>query len=169
MSATAQRAPARTTLPVEIRWMIRAHLPEVLGIESRCFDPYWTEDDFLVCLRKRECIGMVALHEERVVAFMVYELYPVRLSLLNLAVMPSMQGRGVGRQMVQRLKDKLATMRRRQIVTVVRETNLDAQLFFKAHGFQCLSILRDHYDQPEDEDGYEFIYRLSDDSACEGR
>ena len=168
MSATAQRAPARTTLPVEIRWMIRAHLPEVLGIERLCFEAYWTEDDFLACLRKRECIGMVALREDRVVGFMVYELYPVRLSLLNLAVMPSMQGRGIGRQMIERLKDKLSNMRRRQIATVIRETNLDAQLFFKSQGFRYVGTLRGEYDDTE-EDGYEFLYRLSDDSECEGR
>ena len=71
---------------VHIRWMIRRDMPEVLDIENRSFEFAWTEEDFIRCLRQRNCIGMVAEHDERVVGFMIYELHKNRLHILNFAV-----------------------------------------------------------------------------------
>ena len=45
---------------VHIRWMIRRDMPEVLDIENQAFEFPWTEEDFIRCLRQRNCIGMVA-------------------------------------------------------------------------------------------------------------
>ena len=73
-------------LPVHIRWMIRRDMPEVLAIEEQCFEFPWSEEDFIRCLRQRNCIGMVAEHSERVVGFMIYELHKNRLHILNFAV-----------------------------------------------------------------------------------
>ena len=50
----------QATKNAHIRWMIRRDMPDVLGIESNCFEFSWTEDDFIRCLRQRNCIGMVA-------------------------------------------------------------------------------------------------------------
>ena len=50
---------------VHIRWMIRRDMPEVLQTEQESFDYSWTEEDFLRCLRQRNCIGMVAEQGER--------------------------------------------------------------------------------------------------------
>jgi len=46
-------------LGVHIRWMIRRDMPEVLDIESGSFEFPWSEEDFIRCLRQRNCIGMV--------------------------------------------------------------------------------------------------------------
>src|SRR5262245_49541922 len=72
-------------LRVHIRWMIRRDMPEVLQIEQDSFDYSWTEEDFLRCLRQRNCIGMVAEAGERVVGFMIYELHKSKLHVLNFA------------------------------------------------------------------------------------
>ena len=58
-----------------IRWMIRRDYAEVLAIEARGFEFPWCEDDFIRCLRQRNCIGMVAERDDRVAGFMVYELH----------------------------------------------------------------------------------------------
>ena len=55
---------------VHIRWMIRRDMPEVLQAEQASFEFPWTEEDFLRCLRQRNCIGMVAEQGEKVVGFM---------------------------------------------------------------------------------------------------
>ena len=77
-----------TTTCVHIRWMIRRDMPSVLDIESRCFEFAWSEDDFIRCLRQRNCIGMVAEEDNQVVGFMIYELHKNRLHILNFAVDP---------------------------------------------------------------------------------
>lgn len=144
---------------VHIRWMIRRDMPEVLAIEEECFEFPWSEDDFIRCLRQRNCIGMVAEHDERVAGFMIYELHRNRLHILNFAVAAPLRRHGVGRQMVEKLIGKLSSQRRNRIMLEVRETNLAAQLFFRDLGFRAVSVLRDFYVDTT-EDAYLMQYRF---------
>ena len=141
-----------------IRWMIRRDMPDVLAIESDCFEFSWTEDDFIRCLRQRNCIGMVAECEDRVVGFMIYELHKNRLHILNFAVHSAYRRHGIGKTMMQKLLGKLSQERRNRIMLEVRETNLEAQLFFKKVGFKAISVLRDFYDDAA-EDAYLMQFR----------
>ena len=144
---------------VHIRWMIRRDMPEVLGIESQSFEFPWSGEDFVRCLRQRNCIGMVAEHEDRVVGFMIYELLKARIHVLNFAVNGQFQRRGVGSQMLAKLIAKLSLQRRSRIVLEVRETNLPAQLFFRENGFRAISVLHKYYeDTPEDAYLMQFRY-----------
>jgi ribosomal-protein-alanine N-acetyltransferase len=131
--------------------MIRRDMNEVLDIERASFEFPWFEEDFIRCLRQRNCIGMVAECGERVVGFMIYELHKTRLHILNFAVAQEMRRRGIGAQMVEKLISKLSSQRRSRITLEVRETNLPAQLFFKEAGFRATMVLRSFYDDsPED-------------------
>jgi ribosomal-protein-alanine N-acetyltransferase len=139
--------------------MIRRDMPEVLRIENDSFEFNWTEEDFLACLRQRNCIGMVAEAEGRVVGFMIYELHKTRLHVLNFAVAPAFRRLSVGAQMIDKLVNKLSQQRRQEIVLEVRETNLAAQLFFHNQGFRAVRVLRNHYADSA-EDAYVMQYRL---------
>lgn len=143
-----------------IRWMIRRDMEEVLAIESAVFEFPWSEEDFIRCLRSRNCIGMVSedVKTERIMGFMIYELHTSRLHLLSMAVNPSVQRCGIGRQMLAKLASKLSAQRRSRILCEVRESNLGAQLFLKRHGYECTSVLRDFYDDTS-EDAYLFQTR----------
>ena len=142
-----------------IRWMIRADMPTVQMIERAVFPNPWTYDDFIRCLRCRNCIGMVAEHDEQVVGFMIYELHKSRLHILNFAVDARFARMGVGTAMVGKLVSKLNAERRNRIMLEVRETNIDAQLFFKSLGFRAISVLRGFYDDSA-EDAYLMQYRV---------
>ena len=145
---------------VHIRWMIRRDMPEVLAIENDSFEFPWCENDFLRCLRQRNCIGMVAEHDDRVVGFMIYELHKARLHVLNFAVGSRSRRLGIGTQMIEKLVGKLSLQRRNRILLEVRETNLAAQLFFRSSGFRAVSVLREFYeDTPEDAYLMQFRYR----------
>jgi len=150
--------PLKVASPVHIRWMIRRDMPEVLTIEGRSFEFPWSEEDFVRCLRQRNCIGMVAEHHERVVGFMIYELHRNRLHILNFAVHPDFRRRHAGEQMIRKLVSKLSPQRRNKIMLEVRETNLPAQLFFRGMGFKAISLLKDFYEDTT-EDAYLMQYR----------
>lgn len=143
----------------QIRWLIRRDMEAVLEIENASFEFPWAEQEFLDCLKQRNCIGTVAELDHEVVGFMIYELHQSMLRILNFAVAPNARRKGIGHQMVRRLIDKLSQQRRREIVLEVRETNLDAQLFFKSCDFKALSVLRNHYDDTL-EDAYYMRYSL---------
>ena len=143
---------------VHVRWMIRRDMPEVLDIELESFEFSWSEEDFIRCLRQRNCIGMVAEYDNRVVGFMIYELQKTRIHVLNFAVASEYRRQGVGSQMVAKLIGKLSSQRRSRLLLEVRETNLDAQLFFRSNGFRAIDVLHEHYDDTP-EDAYQMQYR----------
>lgn len=145
---------------IHIRWMIRRDMPSVLDIEQSCFEFPWAEDDFIRCLRQRNCIGMVAEVGEQVVGFMIYELHKTRLHILNFCVDPKWRRQGVGRVMVEKLVSKLSYQRRTRVMLEVRETNLAAQLFFREMGFKAITVLHEFYeDTPEDAYLMQYRYR----------
>jgi ribosomal-protein-alanine N-acetyltransferase len=151
---------------VHIRWMIRRDMPEVLQTEQLSFEYAWTEEDFLRCLRQRNCIGMVAEHGEKVVGFMIYELHKNKLHILNFAVHPSWRRASVGSQMVAKLISKLSSHRRTRITLEVRETNLAAQLFFRKQEFKAVRVLRGFYED-SGEDAFLMEYRFGTDLGDE--
>lgn len=138
-----------------IRWMIRRDMPEVLAIEAEAYSPHWTEDEFIRCLRQRNCIGMVADvglgSESEVVAFMLYELHKSRLKLLKLAVHPFRRREGIGSTMLDKIKTKLSVQRRTDAAIDVADDNLVAHLFLRSNGFRAKLC---------GEDLYRFSYRV---------
>ena len=149
---------------VHIRWMIRRDMPEVLQTEQLSFEYAWNEEDFLRCLRQRNCIGMVAEHGEKVVGFMIYELHKNKLHILNFAVSPSWRRMNVGAQMVAKLISKLSSHRRTRITLEVRETYLVAQLCFRTQGFRAVRVLRAYYED-SGEDAFLMQYQLPGETA----
>ena len=170
LKRTSQQLAVTNTIPLidatrtQIRWLIRRDMDEVLSIEQGSFQFPWTEEEFLCCLRQRNCIGTVAELDHKIVGFMIYELHKSMLRILNFAVAPDARRNGIGRQMVQRLIDKLSQQRRREIVLEVRETNVPAQLFFGQNSFRAITVLRQHYDDTC-EDAYYMRYCLTEDAT----
>src|SRR5262249_39509686 len=94
----------------------------------------------------------------------IYELHKAKLHILNFAVHPASRRAGVGAQMVAKLISKLSSHRRTRITLEVRETNLAAQLFFKAQEFKAVRVLRSFYED-SGEDAFLMQYRLADDTG----
>jgi len=158
LDPAALPAEVRKCLPVTINWMIRCDMPEVYEIENTVFDDPWTDSEFIRALRRRNCIGMTATHSDRVVGYMIYELYKTKLHVLNFAVGAEFQRQGVGGAMVRKLIMKLSEQRRSRIDLEIRETNLEGHFFFRAMGFRAVSVLRGFYPTCNDV-AYLMIYR----------
>lgn len=124
----------RSEVSVMIRWLIRHDMPEVLLIEQACFGSgAWSEEDFRCCLRQRNCIGMVAERDHQIVGYMVYELYKSKVQILNFAVHSGCRKEGIGRAMLQRLRDKLPQQRREKVVVLLPESHRNAASFFEGY------------------------------------
>jgi ribosomal-protein-alanine N-acetyltransferase len=149
-----------------IRWMVRRDITEgVLDIERESFedDTAWREEDFLRCLRQKLCIGMVAEEnsggdDPKIVGFMIYELCKHSLHILNFAVHPMHRRVGIGRCMAEKLCFKLKSHRRSRVILETRESNLDAQLFFRSQCFEAIRVERGYYEDTG-EDAFVFCYR----------
>ena len=151
----------RFKCPVHIRWMIRRDMEAVLRIEAACFKFPWTLEEFIRCLRQRNCIGQVAENSaDQVIGFYVYELKKTGVEVFNFAVDPDYWGCGVGSQLVEKLKGKLSSCHRRWIQLVIQETNLPAAVFFRDHGFQCEKVLHGFF-RDVDSDGYRMVFYVA--------
>lgn len=147
--------------PVHVRWMIGRDLRVVCEIERASFEFPWSLPDFRLCLQQENCIGCIA--EDRnndVVGYLVYEFFPNRCRILNLAVAYQNRRTGVGKALVEKLIQTLSPNKRTKILVDVRESNLGAQLFFKSMGFLATQVLHDFY-RDCDEDAYEMRYQLA--------
>jgi ribosomal-protein-alanine N-acetyltransferase len=145
-----------------IRWAIRKDVRQIMDIERRSFEYAWDEADLNHYLQTRNTICMVitpANDNEIVLGYMVYELKPTSLELLNLAVSPDFRRHGVGAAMVRKLVEKVAYVhgKRKRITVLVRDSNLAAQLLFRSLGFKALAVLRQAYEECDD-DGYLMQY-----------
>lgn len=145
--------------PVDIRWMIRRDMDEVLEIEKQSFDEPWDKNEFLKQLRIGNNIGMVFTYQEVVAGYVVYALHKRSLEILNLAVHPEYRRCSAGTLLIEKLQYKVnGHFRRDHITALVRERNLPAQMLFSKNHFVCDGIVKGAYAN-HDEDAYSFIYR----------
>lgn len=154
-----QEAPPVKTAKIECRHMIRAELPQVIEIEEKCFDAPWGEEDFFEYWGKSNRHILVGMVGDELAGYFVYEVKrdeernPEHITLVNFAVDPAFQRRGVGTAMMDKLKQIAKTHRCSELTLDVRESNLPAQLFFKKCGFRAEEILHHQYEH-SDEDAY---------------
>lgn len=145
-----------------IRWWIRRDMFDILKIEKDVFGANaQTEEEFLKLLRERNIIGMVVedrSHEQcPIIGYMLYELHKKKLHLLHMVVKPECQGKGVGKTMVKKLANKLSTHRRTALTLEIRESWIKAIHFFKKMGFLAQDVIRNYYDDPN-EDAYYMVF-----------
>lgn len=131
---------------VHVRWALRRDLPALAAIAAESHLVPWSASDFLSALRVRACISLVAECGDDVCGYLVYELHPSHLRILNTAVMPAARRRGVGTALVDRLKFKVCAHRRTRAVAAVWDGDLSAHLFFRAQGFRAAAVADEHYE-----------------------
>lgn len=135
------------TWKVYVRWMIRRDMPEVRAIERDSFDSWWKEEDFRTVLTKRNHIGMVAQRGGDIVGFMVYEFCKTQLHIHRLAVCHSARRQGVGTAMIQKLKNRLHTLRRTELTIEVPDSHFDGMMFLRSNRFEPIGIIERFYEE----------------------
>jgi len=158
--------PETSESRIDIRWLIRKDMDEVLRIEAESFGVNrWSEEEFLACLKQRNCIGVTIVRDySEVLGFMIYQLSKQKLIVLNMAVQPDSRRQGFGRMALQRLKEKLHQQRRTSVQARVTEDNLNAHLFFSGCGFRCEKTERGENGR----DRLVFAYRILEEVSKEG-
>ena len=143
----------------EIRWMTPRDTKAVAQIEQLCFEAYLYEDDFIKLLSQKSVYGIVFEAEGKILGFAIYKSEDRAIDLLNIAVHPEYQKRGIGHRILAEVKSRLSPNKRQAVNLVVRESNLPAQLFFKDCGFLATNIEKSPFAK-SNEDGYRMVYKL---------
>lgn len=98
-------------------------------------------------LKNPRAFGWVAVREETVVGYLVYERRGLHFEITNMAVLPGFERVGVGSELMEALVKKAGdTPGIEDVRVIVRSESQDVQDFFSAEGFQVAEKLSRHFD-----------------------
>lgn len=129
---------------VAIRQMTDADIPDVVAIERGSYQFPWSEGIFRDCLR----VGYVCrsvVHEGRVIGYGIMSFGAGEMHILNVCVLETMRGRGVGRTLLQYLLHRGAAAGMHEAYLEVRPSNTAAIRLYLALGFEQVGMRRGYY------------------------
>jgi ribosomal-protein-alanine N-acetyltransferase len=135
----AQLAPHIDFLPLR-----ETDVPCVVAAEARIHAFPWTAGNFIDSLRSGYD-GWIGHEHARLAAYAVTMAVVDETHLLNISVLPELQGRGIGGIMLAHLLDRACQRDHRRFLLEVRASNTSAQGFYRRHGFVEIGRRRGYY------------------------
>ena len=140
-----------TAVAVHIRDLRLGDLAAVETIEQRAYRTPWSRSMFASELAKSTSICLGALEGDRLVGYIVNSRYVDAWHVMNVAVDPDFQQRGIATRLLERLFELTAGDGRRGYTLEVRVSNGDAIRLYERAGFKARGIRRGYYtDNRED-------------------
>jgi len=140
-----------TAVAIEIRRLSLADLPEVEEIERRAYRTPWSRSMFASELAKKTSVCLGAFEGDRLVGYIVNSRYADAWHVMNVAVDPDFQGRGIATRLLERLFELTDDEEGRGYTLEVRVSNKGAIKLYEKLGFERHGIRRGYYtDNRED-------------------
>ena len=140
-----------TAVAVQIRTLVTADLDAIEVIERRAYPTPWSRSMFASELAKPTSICLGAFEGQDLVGYVVNSRYVDAWHVMNVAVDPGHQRRGVATQLLERLSELTRDDERRGYTLEVRVSNDDAIHLYEKLGFESRGIRRGYYtDNRED-------------------
>jgi ribosomal-protein-alanine N-acetyltransferase len=140
-----------TAVALEIRTLALGDLDAIEAIEKRAYRTPWSRSMFASELAKPTSICLGAFEGERLMGYTINSRYVDAWHVMNVAVDPEYQRRGIASQLLERLFELTADDERRGYTLEVRVSNQDAIRLYEKLGFEPRGIRRGYYtDNRED-------------------
>jgi [ribosomal protein S18]-alanine N-acetyltransferase len=140
-----------TAVAVRIRRLDLHDLNGIEAIEKRAYPTPWSRSMFASELAKPTSICLGALEGEELVGYVINSRYVDAWHVMNVAVDPDRQRRGVATALLERLFELTADDERRGYTLEVRMSNTGAIRLYEQLGFEARGIRRGYYtDNRED-------------------
>jgi ribosomal-protein-alanine N-acetyltransferase len=127
------------------RAMQVSDLAEVLAIEQAAYPVPWSKGNFIDSLAAGYPALVLRDQQGLMLGYMLALKGPDEMHLLNLALLPEQQGRGLARLML----DELCRLSRQQdcdsLWLEVRQSNLRARRFYQRYGFEEVGMRPAYY------------------------
>ncbi len=140
MSSTDNPAPK----DLVIQPMSKADIAAVFDIEKRAYEHGWTEGILRDCLRVGYLCWTVQM-EQRMIGYGILSVAAGEAHLLNLAIDPEFQKRGLGRRVLHFLVDVAQKQGVETIFLEVRDSNKSAIALYFDEGFNQIGVRNDYY------------------------
>jgi ribosomal-protein-alanine N-acetyltransferase len=140
-----------TAVAVEIRTLGIGDLGDIERIEQRAYPTPWSRSMFASELAKATSICLGAFEGTRLVGYVINSRYVDAWHVMNVAVDPDYQCRGLATQLLERLFELTADDPKRGYTLEVRVSNTSALRLYEKLGFERHGVRRGYYtDNRED-------------------
>ena len=144
----AARLPDPGTGPgvLALRAMAVPDLPAVAAIEKQAYPAAqaWAEGIFRDCLRVGYLCQVLEVDAE-LAGYGILSIAAGEAHLLNVCVAPGLQGRGLGRLLVEHFLDLADRYKAHTVYLEVRPSNAPARRLYKSLGFRRIGVRKSYY------------------------
>lgn len=119
-------------------------LPEVMVIERQCYEFPWSEEIFKSCFNAGN-LAMFAEVDGKAIGYGVLSTVLDEASLLNICIVPSEQGKGYAKTLLQFLCEQVRALGADTLFLEVRASNQSALHLYENMGFNQIGTRRNYY------------------------
>ena len=124
--------------------MLDEDVAAVMAIEEQVYPHGWTEGIFHDCLRVHYSCWVME-QEEQVIGYGIMSVAVGEAHILNVAIDPACQGRGLGRDLLMHLMDTGKQHGAEMAFLEVRPSNQIAIRLYETSGFNQVGLRKDYY------------------------
>ena len=140
-----------TAVAIKIRVLELGDLSAIEAIEQKAYPTPWSRSMFASELAKPTSICLGAFEGQDLVGYVINSRYVDAWHVMNVAVDPNHQRRGIATALLERLFEVTRDDERRGYTLEVRVSNEDAIALYEKLGFEARGIRRGYYtDNRED-------------------
>jgi [ribosomal protein S18]-alanine N-acetyltransferase len=140
-----------TAVAIDIRSLVLDDLAEIETIERRAYHTPWSRSMFASELAKGTSICLGAFEGDRLIGYVINSRYVDAWHVMNVAVDPAYQRRGIATGLLQHLFELTTDEHRRGYTLEVRVSNAGAIRLYERLGFVAQGVRRGYYtDNRED-------------------
>ncbi len=133
---------------MEPRELVAADLERVAAIEQAAFTDPWLRRSFEELLAEPHVRCLAVDDDGTLAGYAICSLVAGEGEILNLAVDPAAQRRGLGRRLLEAALDLMRDAGIAAVFLEVRQSNRAAIQLYRSAGFQPISVRRSYYRNP---------------------
>lgn len=138
---------------MNIRYMKKEDISQLVALEQACFSDPWSESAFLYELKNPLSVWLVAEEDGIVAGYVGSQTVLDESDMMNIAVAPEFRRGGIGQTLIYSLIEELKNRGSRCITLEVRLSNASAIALYEKLGFTQVGLRRGYYRNPR-EDAY---------------
>lgn len=152
-----------------MRWIVVSDMQQIISIENQCFPFPWDENDFEICLRKKNHVGIAIVEKNKIIGYMIFSSEKNAYSIHSIAVDPQFQRKGFGTIMLNYLMIKIRSSVNgaKKINIMVSDQNLFCHNFLKKNNFIASKIYRQYFGPAHDAYQFEIFVEMDENNFSE--
>ncbi len=126
-------------------YLTTALIPQVAAIERECMDEPWSENMLASELNDASSRVIVGVDGDRVICYGGFRRSADEADILNVAVVKDLRGKGIGKQLFERLIDEAKMCGVKKLTLEVEEQNAPAIALYSRFGFEKVGVRKRYY------------------------